>query len=76
MYAFSRSCGFDVGPLSVFCWLAAWIYWEVFAIGISHDSVAVKIVRGVSFVGSLSQFLAILVLDIGLIVGGKRVQQA
>lgn len=59
--------------ISFLLWLVGWVYWNFLAGVSSYGSVVAKVMQGTSFLGSLLEYLAILLIAIGLIIAAGRV---
>ena len=58
--------------LSFICWFGNWAYWTFFAAAAGFSGTLSTVMRGVSTVSTLLQYLAILMLAVGLILAVKR----
>ena len=61
-----------VAVLSFFLWLFSWSYWNVFVSTAGGGSAVRYIAQTCSFLSSLGELLAIVLLSIGLVFAGKR----
>ena len=58
-----------VGVIAFILWLISWIYWNVLE---NMGETVTYVIRGVSAGSVVLEFLAILLVAIGLVVGGGR----
>ena len=58
--------------LSFILWFTGWTFWTFFVGSAGYDSVVTKLMQGVSVVGIVLEYLAVLLVSIGLIIAGKK----
>jgi hypothetical protein len=68
-------CSVAVLLLSFVLWLAQWIYFQFLITSDAYGSPMAKVMRGVGVVEVLTEYLAILLIAIGLIVGGTALKR-
>jgi hypothetical protein len=58
--------------LSFLFWLVSWSYWTFASFAVGYDGPIRYVIQGISTAGVLTEYLAILIIGIGLIAASKR----
>jgi hypothetical protein len=61
--------------LSTFLWLFSWTYWNVFSTSANMDNPLRHIVQACGFASTLTEYMAMGLLSIGLFIAGKQALQ-